>query len=84
MTLTILELLYIVLIMFSSIIWTLLVLVLLRVLKILWPIMEVVNIIEKVKKLFKAYASIPDMLKDKVKETIKNKKDSSKRLSKKS
>ncbi len=75
MALTILELLYIVLIMFSSIIWTLLILVLIRVIKILWPIMEVVDLINKVKQIFKAYASIPDMIKEKVAETIKKKKN---------
>jgi len=76
MTLTILELLYIVLIMFSSIIWTLLIIVLLRVIKILWPILEIMSIVEKIKNIFKAYANIPDMIKEKVKEIIKSKKDS--------
>ena len=74
MTLTILEILYIVLIIFSSIIWTLLVLVLVRVLKILWPVMEVVELYDKIKTIIKAYASIPDMIKQKVADTL-NKKD---------
>jgi len=75
MTLTIIEILYIVLIMFSSIIWTLLILVLIRVLKILWPVMEVVELYNKVKQIIQAYASIPDMIKQKVSDTL-NKKDS--------
>ena len=76
MALTTLELLYIVLIMFSSIIWTLLILILIRVIKILWPVMEVVDIYNKIKKTLKAYSSIPDIIKEKVKETLQNKKDS--------
>lgn len=74
MTLTILEILYIVLIIFSSIIGTLLVLILVKVLKILWPITELVDIYNKIKNIFKMYASIPDMIKEKVKESIKSKK----------
>ena len=76
MTLTILEILYIVLIMFTSIIWTLLVIVLIRLLKILGPITEVVEMYNKVKQFFKAYASIPETIKEKVAEVLKNKKDS--------
>lgn len=74
MTLTILEILYIVLIIFSSIIGTLLVLVLIKVLKILWPVTELVDIYNKIKNIFKMYASIPDMIKEKVKESMKSKK----------
>lgn len=73
MTLTILEALYIVLIVFSSIIGTLLVLVLIRALKILWPVMELVEFYNKIKSIFSAYASIPDKIKDYAKDFIKNK-----------
>lgn len=76
MTLTTLEILYIVLIMFSSIIWTLLILILLRVMRILWPVMEVVDVYNKIKNILKAYSSIPEIIKEKVSETLKNKKDS--------
>lgn len=76
MTLTILEILYIVLIIFTSIIWTLLTIVLVKVLKILWPVMEVVELYNKIKNILKAYANIPDIIKNKVSETLKNKKDS--------
>lgn len=75
MTLTILEILYIVLIMFWSIIWTLLILVLIRVLKILWPVMDMVEFYNKIKQIISAYSSIPDMIKKKVSDTL-NKKDS--------
>lgn len=75
MTLTILEVLYIVLIIFSSIIWTLTIMVLIRVLKILWPVMEVVELYNKIKSIFSAYSSIPEILKDKFLD-IFNKKDS--------
>lgn len=71
MTLTILEILYIVLIVFSSIIWTLFVIVLMRVLKILWPITEIADFYNKIKKIFEAYWSIPDKIKEQVKEIIK-------------
>lgn len=66
MSLTILEALYIVLIVFSSIIWTLLILVLVRVLKILWPIVEIAEFYEKIKKIFWIYANIPSILKEQV------------------
>ncbi len=75
MTLTILEVLYIILIIFSSVIWTLLVLVLIKVLKILEPITEIVSTYDKVKNIFKAYANIPDMIKEKTKEFIFSKKE---------
>jgi len=74
MTLTILEVLYIVLIVFWSIIWTLLILVLLRVYKILWPMVEMLEIYNKMKTIFRAYANIPEIVKNKVSETL-NKKD---------
>ncbi len=74
MTLTILDILYIVLITFWSIIWTLLVLVLIRVYKILWPMIEMLELYNKMKSIFQAYANIPEIIKNKVSETL-NKKD---------
>ena len=41
MTLNVLDALYIVLIVFSSVIWTLLIITLIRIIKILWPIVEI-------------------------------------------
>jgi len=73
-TLSIIEILYLVLIVFSSIIWTLLILVLIRVYKILWPMVEILEIYNKIKSIFQAYANIPEIVKSKVSETL-NKKD---------
>jgi hypothetical protein len=70
MTITILELLYIVLIIFVSIIWTLLTIILLRVLKILWPVMEIVTVYNKVKKVLDIYASVPWIVIDWVKDIV--------------
>ncbi len=64
--LTSLDLLYIVLMFFTTIIWTLLVLVLFRILKILWPIIEMVNLYKKIKQLLSIYAQIPEMIKEKI------------------
>ncbi len=72
-TLSIIEILYLVLIVFSSIIWTLLILVLIRVYKILWPMVEMLEIYNKMKTIFKAYANIPEMVKNKVSETLSKK-----------
>jgi hypothetical protein len=75
-SLTIIELLYIMLIIFGSIIWTLLILILIKVLKILGPVMELVNFYDKMKKVLQAYANIPDMIKEKASEILNKKKDS--------
>ncbi len=77
MELTILEILYLVLIVFSSIIWTLLIVLIIRVLKILWPVMEIVEFYNKIKQIFSAYASIPEQIKDSVMDIFKDKKDKS-------
>lgn len=71
MTLTILEILYIVLIAFGSVIWTLLIIVLVRVIKILWPVMEMLEFYNKIKQIFSAYASIPDKIKEHAKDMMK-------------
>ena len=68
MTLTILEVLYIFLIAFTAIIWTLLVVVLMRVLKILAVVQEITWIYEKIKSVFNTYSKIPNTIKDVVKE----------------
>lgn len=75
MELTILELLYIVLIIFTSIIWTLLTLVLIRVLKVLWVVMEMVAIYNKIKQILSVYSHIPEIVKEKVSEIISSKKE---------
>ncbi len=68
MSLTILEMLYVVLIVFSSIIWTLLIIVLIRVLKILWPLTEIADFYNKIKKILSWYSQIPEIIKESVKE----------------
>lgn len=69
-TLTVLEVLYIVLIAFISIIGTLLSIVLYKVIKILWPIMEIVQTYNKVRGVIDLYASIPWIVIEWVKDTI--------------
>ena len=67
-TLTILDILYLVLIIFSTIIWTLLIVVLVKVLKILWPVVEIAEYYNKLKALLSSYASIPSIVNDSIKE----------------
>ena len=73
MELTILEMLYVILIVFISVIWTLLTIVLLRVLKILWVVMELVNVYNKVKHMLSIYAHIPEIIIEKIKEMFSKK-----------
>jgi uncharacterized membrane protein len=71
--LTILEILYIVLIMFTSIVGTLLIIALLRVIKILWPITEIADFYNKIKQILSAYKQIPELFKEKVQEVLAKK-----------
>jgi len=71
MTLEIIDILYITLIIFTTIIGTLLTLVLIRVMKALWMVMEIVDLYNKVKEIIWAYKQIPDVLKEKAKEFMK-------------
>lgn len=68
MILTTLDILYIVLIIFSSIIWTLLIIILIRIFKILWPIVEIAEYYNKVKNYLWMYAQIPEIIKESIKE----------------
>ena len=70
MTLEIIDILYITLIIFSTIIWTLITLVLMRVMKVLWVAMEIVWFYNKIKEIISAYKQIPDMVKEKAKEFL--------------
>ena len=70
MALEVLDILYITLIIFTTIIGTLLTLVLIRVMKALWMVMEIVDFYNKVKEIISAYKQIPDILKDKAKEFL--------------
>lgn len=71
MTITILEALYIVLIVFISVIWTLLTLALFKVLRILSVIDEITWYYTKIKKIIEWYSHIPDNVKEAVKSKIK-------------
>lgn len=65
-SLTILELLYLVLIFFTTIIGTLLIMMLLRVLKILRVGTELADMYFKVKEIFLRAQDIPDMIKERI------------------
>jgi len=65
-TLTTLDILYIVLSLFTVIIWTLLTIVLLRVIKILTPVLEMVDYYNMVKSYLSSYKAIPGIIKEKV------------------
>ena len=69
-TLTTLDILYIVLSIFTAIVGTLLSIVLYRVIKILTPVMEIVGYYNQVKEYLAMYAKIPGMIKDKIFEII--------------
>jgi hypothetical protein len=70
LTLTTLDILYIVLSIFTTIIGTLLAIVLFRVIKIMWPVLEMLWYYEQLKSYLSAYAQIPSMVKEKVFEVI--------------
>jgi len=75
-SLTILQLLYLVLIFFITVVGTLLIMILLRVLKILGPITEMAEFYYKIKTVLGYYREIPDIIKEKVKSVIsKNNKE---------
>lgn len=71
MQLEIIDMLHIVLIMFTSIIWTMLILILMRVMKALNMVTEIVDFYNKMKKIFSAYKEIPQIIKEKVSDIIK-------------
>lgn len=74
MTITILEALYIVLIVFTSIIWTLLILALFKVNRILNVVDEITWYYTKVKNIIEWYSHIPDNVKEAVKSKLKKQK----------
>jgi len=76
MTLTTLDILYISLSIFTWIIGTLLAIVLFRVIKILWPVMEITGYYNKIKEYLTLYKQVPEIIKEKVFEIIKEKKES--------
>ena len=60
-----LDFLYLILIFFTTIIWTLLIIALIRLLKILNMATEIVDIYEKIKSLLSIYSKIPEIIKEK-------------------
>ena len=64
--LTTLDILYIVLSIFTAIIWTLLTIVLVNLIKILWPVAEIFSYYKKIKQYLSAYREVPDMVKEKM------------------
>ena len=73
MTLQIIDMLYISLIIFTSIIWTLLTIVLLRLIKVLNMATEIVDFYNKIKQILSAYKNIPSIFKEKVQDIIRKK-----------
>ncbi len=72
--LTILDFLYLVSIFFITIIWTLMIIAMLRILKVLNVAVEIADIYIKIKKVLAIYSQIPQVIKEKVKETFKKEK----------
>lgn len=72
--LTTLDILYLVLAFFTSIIWVLLTIVLIRLIKILWVVVEITDYYKVIKSYISMYAKIPEMIKEKVFEIIKKNK----------
>lgn len=72
--LTTLDLLFVVLTVFITIIWVLLVIALLRLIKILGVVQEITDYYYTVKKYVAMYSQIPELVKDKVLEIIWRKK----------
>jgi hypothetical protein len=71
MTITILEALYIVLIVFTSVIGTLLVIALVKVVRILSVVDEITSYYTKIKQILKSYESIPNSVKEAIKSKFK-------------
>ena len=72
--LTTLDILYIALTAFVSVIGVLLAIVLVKLIKILWVVQEITDYYYTIKGYFATYAKIPEMIKDKLFEIIKWKK----------
>lgn len=71
LTLTILDLLYLVLTFFIAVIGTLLTIVLMRALKVLWVVVELVDYYNKLKQILWYYSHIPGAVKDSVMSILK-------------
>lgn len=71
MILTTLDILYIVLSIFTSIVWVLLTIALFRLIKILWVVNETMEYVKKVNSLLAMWEQIPSIVVEKVKSIIK-------------
>lgn len=69
------EILYVVLIIFTTVIWTLLSIVLYKTIKILNTLQEIIEIYNKVKQVLDIYSQIPEIILDYIKWFIFWKKD---------
>ena len=71
MMLQIIDIFYLVLIMFTTILGTLLTIILLRLMKVLHMATEVVDFYNKIKQIISSYKQIPSFFTNKIKETMK-------------
>lgn len=84
MELTTLDILYIALTAFVSVIWVLLSIVLFKLIKVLNVAVEITEYYFKIKSIFVAYSSIPQIIKEKVMSILKWDKEEEKEVEKES
>lgn len=70
MLLSTLDILYIVLSIFTSIVWTLLIVALYRLIKILWVVNELMTYVQKVNNMLSMWEQIPNIILEKIKQII--------------
>lgn len=70
MVLTTLDILYITLSIFTSIVWVLLTIALFRLIKILWVVNETMEYVKKVNYLLSMWEQIPSIVLEKIKSII--------------
>lgn len=70
MLLSTLDILYIVLSIFTSIVWTLLIIALYRLIKILWVVNELMTYVQKVNNMLSMWEQIPNIILEKIKQII--------------
>lgn len=70
MLLSTLDILYIVLSIFTSIVWTLLIVALFRLIKILWVVNELMTYVQKVNNMLSMWEQIPNIILEKIKQII--------------
>lgn len=70
MLLSTIDILYIVLSIFTSIVWTLLIVALYRLIKILWVVNELMTYVQKVNNMLSMWEQIPNIILEKIKSII--------------